>query len=105
MAFQLSSCREAIYKSLLWAFHPFDMDCGVLGLHTCFKAHTTSKGVFISSQHYASCVDLGHGTQPKTKKEMYRMDEMENICLSVIWTTFVNIQHCLLLSSHKIYFV
>lgn len=50
MAFQLSPCREAIYKNLLWAFYPFDLECGVFGSHTCFKAHTTSKGIFSFSQ-------------------------------------------------------
>lgn len=74
MAFQWSSCREAIYKSLLWAF---DLGWGVFGSHTCFKAHTTSKGVFSLSQHYASSGDLGHGTQPKTKVDVFEMDEME----------------------------
>lgn len=54
MAFRLSSRRKTIYKSLAWAFHSFDLDCGVLVSHTCFKALTTSKGVFIFSLHYAS---------------------------------------------------
>lgn len=36
--------------------------------HTSFKAHTTSKGIFIFFQHYASYVDLEHGKQPKTEK-------------------------------------
>lgn len=63
MAFQSSSCGEAIHKSLLGAFHPFDLDCGVCGSHTCFGAHTTSKGALSFSQHYASCVDSRHSAQ------------------------------------------
>lgn len=45
--------------------------------HTRSKAHTTSKGVFMFFQHYASYVDLEDGKQPKTKKEiLYWMESV-----------------------------
>lgn len=60
---------------------------------TLVSKHTLHQKVFFSFlQYYASCLDLLQGTQPETG--------MESVCLSKVFTPFVNIQYRFLFPSH-----
>lgn len=60
---------------------------------TLVSKHTLHQKVFFSFlQYYASCLDVLQGTQPETG--------MESVCLSNVFTPFVNIQYRFLFPSH-----